>query len=166
MIEEIDYELKRHVNRRISREEFEAAFGILCSKKQSWKEYPLVTDILISYPYYFRVDHAVVIMYFLQTVAVGRSIFNIKFQEYINFIRRERDNKYKLNKKTKSSKFISNSAFTRCVLNRKSTVEDYIAIYLKDTKDKQYSQWLYNNIEITIDDQLYFMSFGDIKEKH
>ena len=142
----IEYQLASNSDRRISREEFEAAFDVLCSKKQKWKEYPLVTDILLSYPYYFKKEHAIVIIYFLQTVAAGRFTFNIKFQEYINFTRRERNNKYKLNKKTKSNKFISSSAFTRCILNRKSTIEDYIAIYLKDMKDEQYCQRLHNNI--------------------
>ena len=107
MMDIIEYQLASNSDRRISREEFEAAFDVLCSKKQKWKKYPLVTDILLSYPYCFKKEHAIVIIYFLQTVAAGRFTFNIKFQEYINFTRRERNNKYKLNKKTKSNKFIS-----------------------------------------------------------
>lgn len=139
----IEYQLASNSDRKISREEFDVAFDVLCSKKQRWKEYPLVADILLSYPYYFKKEHAIVIIYFLQNAAAGRFSFNVKFQEYINSIRKERNKKYNINVKTKSRKFISNSAYVRCILNRKSTIEEYIAMYLKEIKNEQYIRNLF-----------------------
>ena len=77
-----------------SRVEFDQAFDLLCTKKLDWKMVPTVSNILIAYPHEFIVEKNIVLKYFIQEFGNDRSPEDIKFQEYVNFIRLERNKKF------------------------------------------------------------------------
>lgn len=114
----------------MTRTEFDETFSVLCKKKTDWSMIPTVSNILLAYHNEFIVEKNNVLLYFMQEFANGRETKDIKFQEYVNFIRLERNKKFNVNFQVKTRKFISNSIETRCVLKRSSTVRDYYTEYI------------------------------------
>ncbi len=124
----------------MTRVEFDEAFDLLCTKKIDWSMIPTVSNILLAYPHEFIVEKNIVLKYFIQEFGKDRSPEDIKFQEYVNFIRLERNKKFNVDFKVKSRKFISNSCFTRCVLKRSSTIYNYYTEYIMLQNSIPYSK--------------------------
>ena len=114
----------------MTRVEFDEAFGVLCKKKPDWSMIPTVSCILLQYPHEFIIEKNNVLLYFMQEFGNGRETKDIKFQEFVNFIRLERNKKFNVNFKVKARKFIANSIGTRCVLKRSHSVRDYYTEYI------------------------------------
>lgn len=112
------------------REEFDKAFNTLCKKKSNWTHVPTVSNILLQYHREFISEKTTILQYFIQEFGNGRDTTEIKFQEFINFIRLERNKKFNVNFRIHNRKFISNSCGTRCVLKRSHSLWNYYTEYV------------------------------------
>ena len=123
---------------------FNTTLKSLC-KNDHWKAIPTVCDILFSTTIqvsklvnkdYVFSTRIFLLYLFLMIKGDKRSVKEIKLQEYINFIRLERNKIYNVNFKVKNRKFISGIGYgisgmgtgKPIKVSRSMTLDDYILI--------------------------------------
>ena len=108
----------------------EEAFKTLCSKSPDWKITPSVSDILLSYHGKFVKEQLTLLLDFVKKHGEGRYFKEIKFQEYVNYIRLKRNEFYKVDIKTFNRKKISGSPGWLGEIKRSTTLDYFYKNYI------------------------------------
>jgi hypothetical protein len=114
----------------MTRVEFEKEFDVLCKCNVNWNHTPSVGELLTGTGNGYKGLIDSLVTYFMESHGTNRSLGEVKLQEFVNFIRDERNKKFNYNCKVSKRKFISTYFSWDYRFKRSSTLKDYYTHYL------------------------------------